>query len=709
MALQFPTFQPPNLVGWSASGFETGMDLRQRYEAIKQARQQQQAQQEMAKAILSAGQPQIAPEDQQAQPNNMLTRALQGLGLSVTPLDTSQPITQQPMPSAVSIPAQQAASPIMPTAPAQATKAIAPKQPIVSESLADTSALTDDRMASLGMVKRGSLPAMGDYLEARPSRSGSKPRILVVADKSGNAVLLPTRVNGKNLSDKQAKAYYSKTGQNLGTFSNPQAAFDYAYVLANKTLEPVAEPDTVSAPTEAPAPATTPTETATKTVTSAQAVSPMLTTAQPQASAKSLLEQGRQYGLSDAVIRKYPVQALQYIQAKQTQEVTESKAKFDMVNDAIRNIESGKTVRDRAAIASQYAQMGAITPQLAQALTAPTDVAPGTIKTTDIPGDRYHQLVQYEDPNTGEVKSQIVSAQDKESMNQWIADSQSADPAISGPASEKLAAWDRHNRQTQQTNVTIRTEAAKDLAGYRSGLTAGKQATKQEQQASEAQAIGDAIMAGKQPPDLTGLGRSGLAGEVRAYLARKGFDLRTMTMDYNATKRHMSTLNGPQQLRLRQAVSFTSESLGLVEDLAKQWKGGNFPALNKINLKLAEEGLYGQKAQSIATKLDNQIADLQSELATVYKGGNSSTDESLRLASKQLRGYWGEKTLLDNVGLIRKNLALRSQSIAATQVAGTSQTRQPQATTRQPARPTTQPASGRRVLSASEVKRVKFL
>ena len=707
MALQFPTFQPPNLVGGFASGFETGMDLRQRYEAIKQARQQQQAQQEMAKAILSAGQPQIAPEDQQAQPANMLTRALQGIGLSVTPLDTGQPVAQQPMQPTAPISAQQIAAPIMPTTPVQAPKAIAPKQPITPKPTSDTSALTADRMASLGMVKRGSLPAMGDYLEARPSRAGSKPRILVVADKSGNAVLLPTRVNGKNLSDKQARAYYSKTGQNLGTFNNPQAAFDYAYGLANKTLEPVAEPDTVSAPTEASTPATMPADTAAEAVTPAQSTTPTIDTARP--TVKSLFDVGRQYGLTDEVMRKHPREALQYIQAKQAQDVTESKAKFDMVNDAIRNIESGKTVRDRAAIASQYAQMGAISPQLAKALTAPTDVAPGTIKTTDIPGDRYHQLVQYEDPNTGEIKSQIVSAQEKDNMNQWIADSQSADPAISGPASEKLAAWDRHNRQTQQTNVTIRTEAAKDMAGYRSGLTAGKQATKQEQQASEAQAIGDAIMAGKQPPDLTGLGRSGLAGEVRAYLARKGFDLRTMTMDYNATKRHMSTLNGPQQLRLRQAVSFTSESLGLVEDLARQWKGGNFPALNKINLKLAEEGLYGQKAQSIATKLDNQIADLQSELATVYKGGNSSTDESLRLASKQLRGYWGEKTLLDNVDLIRKNLALRSQSIAATQVAGTSQTRQPQAPTRQPARPTAQPASGRRVLSASEVKRVKFL
>jgi hypothetical protein len=144
---------------------------------------------------------------------------------------------------------------------------------------------------------------------------------------------------------------------------------------------------------------------------------------------------------------------------------------------------------------------------------------------------------------------------------------------------------------------------------------------------------------------------------------RQGVNLVKLNEDWNATQKYLSTLNGQQQVRLRQAVAFTKESLPLVEDLAKQWDAGRFPLLNKANLALAKNGAFGQGAASIATKLDAQISDLTSELGTVYKGGNSSTDESLALAAKNLSSNWSKQTLLDNVTQIRKNLAIRENSI----------------------------------------------
>jgi hypothetical protein len=143
--------------------------------------------------------------------------------------------------------------------------------------------------------------------------------------------------------------------------------------------------------------------------------------------------------------------------------------------------------------------------------------------------------------------------------------------------------------------------------------------------------------------------------------------------DWTATSRYLNTLNGAQQVRLRQAVTFTKDSLPIVEELANQWDAGKFPILNRANLKLAKNGAMGAKAQSIATRLDAQINDLTSELGTVYKGGNSSTDESLKLAAENLRSDWSKATMLDNIKQIRRNLEIRDHSIHLGSPAGTSE------------------------------------
>lgn len=180
--------------------------------------------------------------------------------------------------------------------------------------------------------------------------------------------------------------------------------------------------------------------------------------------------------------------------------------------------------------------------------------------------------------------------------------------------------------------------------------------------ASDPKDIAEAIIRGEQPPTLTGLYRN--AAPVRAELARQGFPLAQATEDWTATQKYLGTLNGQQQTRLRQAINFTGSSLDIVEDLAKQWDAGNFPALNSAQLALARQGALGPQAQQIATKMTAQIADLTSELGTVYKGGNSSTDESLKLAAQNLQANWSKPTLLANTAQIRKNLAIRQNSMS---------------------------------------------
>jgi hypothetical protein len=186
---------------------------------------------------------------------------------------------------------------------------------------------------------------------------------------------------------------------------------------------------------------------------------------------------------------------------------------------------------------------------------------------------------------------------------------------------------------------------------------------KTEEQKTDAENVADAIMNGQQPPELTGLYRNSLA--VRSALAKKGYNLTTAQEDWNAMKKRIATMNGAQMVRLQQAVNFTSDSLDIIEDLAHQWKAGGFPALNKARLAAAKSGALGPAAQSLATRLESQINDMVSELGTVYRGGNASTDEALRLASANLKADWSEKTLLDNIAQVRKNLRIRQNSMAS--------------------------------------------
>ena len=75
------------------------------------------------------------------------------------------------------------------------------------------------------------------------------------------------------------------------------------------------------------------------------------------------------------------------------------------------------------------------------------------------------------------------------------------------------------------------------------------------------------------------------------------------------------------------------------------------------------QGGAGAEAQSDAQQLMSQIADMQSELAVVYQGGNSMTDHGLALAKNNLDGAWSERVLRDTTNLARKNLLIRQNSI----------------------------------------------
>jgi hypothetical protein len=182
--------------------------------------------------------------------------------------------------------------------------------------------------------------------------------------------------------------------------------------------------------------------------------------------------------------------------------------------------------------------------------------------------------------------------------------------------------------------------------------------------------IVESIYNGLQPPDTKGLYRN--TAKVRAGLARKGFDLVHAQEDWQAVQKHIATLNGPQQERLRQSITSANDMLDKIDGLYSDWKkaahNSGFKVINRATLK-AMENVPGQ-AGAIAHALEAQIADLNADIGNIYMGGNSPTDRGLELASKSLSADWNDETFQLGLKQARTNVRIRYNSIINSQPAG---------------------------------------
>jgi hypothetical protein len=184
----------------------------------------------------------------------------------------------------------------------------------------------------------------------------------------------------------------------------------------------------------------------------------------------------------------------------------------------------------------------------------------------------------------------------------------------------------------------------------------------------------DAIVAGDADPTLSSYSFRDRTA-IEAELHRRGFNQAAAQQDYKAVAKHLSSLNSTQQLRLNQALAFTSDTLPQMQAAYDKWSTfaraqTGFRGLSKAAL-AASKQLPGE-AGSAATQLEAMISDLTSELGTVYKGGNSSTDESLKLAAQNLQGDWNDITFRDAMARIKKSLDLRQHSMNAVKTSGIS-------------------------------------
>lgn len=180
---------------------------------------------------------------------------------------------------------------------------------------------------------------------------------------------------------------------------------------------------------------------------------------------------------------------------------------------------------------------------------------------------------------------------------------------------------------------------------------------------NDAKDIAEAIKNGDQPPTLQGLYRN--AGPVRAELARQGVPLAKMETDWKATQRFMASANSTQQLRLQQSISSASDLLPKLEQLYSEWKQlapvSGFKVANHAAL-VAMKNLPG-RAGAVAMALDTQIAELTADLGNIYMGGNSPTDQALKLGAKALSSEWGPEAFEEGIKQAKLNIGIRANSM----------------------------------------------
>lgn len=195
---------------------------------------------------------------------------------------------------------------------------------------------------------------------------------------------------------------------------------------------------------------------------------------------------------------------------------------------------------------------------------------------------------------------------------------------------------------------------------------------KQKALVSDAKDIFSGIKQGTQAPDLTGLGRTGLAGEVRAQAAREGFDLKKATTDWISTKEFAKSLNTQQQVNLNRALNSVQASIEPLKQLSSQLDQGGFVPANRISLNAKLNGIeldtkgMSQSQVQTATKYITQMNLMRDELAQGFASGGVPTETGYKLADQILNPAYGKGQLgaaLDQVGL---NLNIRRNALTST-------------------------------------------
>ena len=175
--------------------------------------------------------------------------------------------------------------------------------------------------------------------------------------------------------------------------------------------------------------------------------------------------------------------------------------------------------------------------------------------------------------------------------------------------------------------------------------------------------IGDAIIAGKQPPVLTGMGNSKIGPAVKAYLAGKNFDFTKANLEYDAAHKQVLSLNGPQMVRYSGLSTSVINTIDRVNELATQMNNSGITGLNAAKIATLINTAGNTDQGKLASQYLAAVNTLKEEFANLAQGGYAPTEAAWDLAKSQINSNYGVDQLGASLGEVQRLLRYRLNGI----------------------------------------------
>jgi hypothetical protein len=154
-----------------------------------------------------------------------------------------------------------------------------------------------------------------------------------------------------------------------------------------------------------------------------------------------------------------------------------------------------------------------------------------------------------------------------------------------------------------------------------------------------------------------------MSGPVRAQLQKDGFDLSKATMEWDAAKRQVTNLNGPQMTRFVGLANSVSNTIDEVRRISQQMNLGNFPLLNRAELETIAQTQANTPKGQLARRYIVATNTLKEEFAGLANGGYAPTESVWHLANSQLSENFGVKEMDSALGEIQRLIKYRVSNI----------------------------------------------
>lgn len=257
--------------------------------------------------------------------------------------------------------------------------------------------------------------------------------------------------------------------------------------------------------------------------------------------------------------------------------------------------------------------------------------------------------------------SQGMSTSDLAIKQQQLKDSEDPNSPQNLPQAIREANYVNNMPETTPEEIAAKQAAMKIITPFAAQAAATK--------ASNAEVIADGVHNGTIDPNMPGM--YGTKPQVIAAMAAKypNDNLVQMQQQAAAANRNIQSMNGPQQLRLRQTIGEIAGQNGQpgmldkLQSVADDWNGSGLPALNGANLLAAKNGAYGETGIEKATQFQAELADVTPALATVFSNGNAATDKALANAQNVFMADTSKDAFDKLITLARQNLAYRQNAL----------------------------------------------